>query len=577
MKQKPAIDEPHPQVEIACPHCGGTSVWMLLQTLNQCSYCGSVLNWPYPEGEPDYLIAESTIKEDSDLIEVLAMYDAMREASRRRGALRAQGSDYEPDIYYDLGAGFTDTSVYEIKRERLHLFRLLKTVCVYVPFQLISSLLVFHVLGRNSNGSKIFRSLFFHSDAILPGYPSDWNFRDRGLHMSKQTLKPLSAGKWNKNDFLTTGSVTKEIEKVTRQWTGQRKILEAEIQPVCFQGSAVESHRWWVYRPYYFVHAGTPQGTSWFLVDGQFGTIAGTPTEQEVSKLIRGSWKKLNLHSVRAMDIRIVPFRCPNCGWDMQLHKGIYQVCDNCTRLAQVKGTGLQPISYTMLAPEQLPWWPKQHRGAKVWLPFWRVKPSMLLDKKVYNDLAVLAQDLIPAAKQPTASQKHLFIPAFDCLSVARYDAWAFQFGAALSACDVSQHEMTIHNVKSSSDFVLPVQVPLDSISSFFPQLVAMYFPPNVQARMSTMLMERLAGMHVLLKSQQLVYVPAALMESRGAEPRVHSPHQTVEWLPMKNSDWPPALQRTVRRWKAMAESQTRGASGKVPIQWVTSVFTKKL
>src|SRR5687767_3148310 len=116
----------HPQIEIPCPHCGGASTWKLLQTLNQCAYCGSVLSWPYPKGEPDYLIAESTIKNESDQIEVLAMYDAMREASRRRGALRQGANDYEPDIYSDLGAGFTDTSMYEIKRERIHKFRILK-------------------------------------------------------------------------------------------------------------------------------------------------------------------------------------------------------------------------------------------------------------------------------------------------------------------------------------------------------------------------------------------------------------------------------------------------------------------
>ncbi len=353
MSQKMNPESDQPQVEISCPHCGGTSLWGLLQILNRCSYCGSVLSWPYAEGEPDYLIAESVVRDESDLIEVLAMYDAMREASRRRGAMRQSGSDYDADVSFDLGAGFTDTGIYEIKRERIHLFRIIKSFCVYAPYQLISSLLAFHVLGRISTDQKVFQSLFFSSEAILPGYSEEWNFRDKGLQTSKQTLKPLSSRFERKGassnkatklteQFIAPGPITKEIEKVTRQWTSQRRIFESEIQPICFHGKALQSHRWWVYRPYYFVNARTPQGTEWFLVDGQFATIAGTPTALEVNQITREGWKKLDLRMVRNCEVRVIPFRCANCGWDVKLQKGIFQICDNCSRLSKVNGDGLQ-------------------------------------------------------------------------------------------------------------------------------------------------------------------------------------------------------------------------------------------
>ncbi len=567
-KATPASDQP--QVEISCPHCGGASQWNLLQTLNQCTYCASILYWPYPEGEPDYLVAETTIHKEADLIEVLAMYDAMREASRRRGNMRAAKSDYEPDIYFDLGSGFSDTDVYEIKRERIHLFQIIKSFPVYVPYQLICSLLSFHVLGRITGDHKVYRSLFFSSEEILPGYTSEWNFRDRGLQISKQRLKPLSSGKWN-GSFLATGSMTKEIEKLTKQWTSQRKIFESEIQPICFQGKAIESHRWWVYRPYYFLQAQTPQGAQWFLIDGQFGTIAGTPSAEEVTRLTRGGWKKLDLHSVRMCNVQVIPFRCPNCGWDVKLKKGIYQICDNCTRLLEVKGEGLQLIPYETLSPESLPW--ANRRGPKVWLPFWRVELSMLFEKKKYDDLASLMKVLLPAVKE-SPEQRQLYIPAFDCWPVAKYDQWSFEFGSHLSGVKETASQSTLHEMTSKNDFLVPPVVSSELIPLLFPQIIPYLTSSAVQARLNTILINRLGQMHVLFKKLQLVFVPTALLESRGPDPKVQGPHQAIEWLPLKEGRWPPVLQRTVRRWKALgAEEKER--TPKSRSKWLNSPFNK--
>lgn len=568
MKPKPKQESDQPQVEISCPHCGGVSQWDLLQTLNQCTYCGSVLSWPNPEGEPDYLVAETTIHKEADLIEVVAMYDAMREASRRRGNMRPGKGDYDPEIYFDLGAGFTDTDIYEIKRERIHLFRLLKSFPVYVPYQLICSLLSFHVLGRITGEHKVFQSLFFLSEEILPGYTEEWNFRDKGLQISKQRLKPLSSEKW-KGTFLATGAITKEIEKLTRQWTSQRKIFESEIQPICFQGKAIESHRWWVYRPYYFLNAQTPQGNEWFLIDGQFGTIAGTPTSLEVSNLTRGGWKKLDLHSVRTCNIQVIPFRCPNCGWDVKLKKGIYQICDNCTRVLEVDEGGLRVVPYATLPPENLPWWPKHHRGPKAWLPFWRVEPYALFEKKKYDDLSKVMSLLVPMIKQ-TSEQKQLYIPAFDCWPIAKYDRWAFEFGAQLSQIKEKPNESILHEMLSRNDFLVPPVVSRGLLPSLFPQIVPYFASRAIQARLSTLLINRLGQMHMLIKDHQLVFVPAPLLDSRGTDTRLQGPRQAIEWLPLKEGRWPPILLRTVRRWKALGGKEEKQKTLTSRSKWVT-------
>jgi hypothetical protein len=561
-------DSTSPQIEIPCPHCAGKSQWNLLQTLNQCTYCGSVLSWPYPEGEPDYLVADSVIRKEADLIDVIAMYDAMREASKRRGRVTPR-SDDDPAITFDLGSGFTDTDVYQIKRERLPLFRMLKSFCIYAPYQLISCLLAFRVLGRISGEQKAAQSIFFLAEAIVPGYSNDWNFRDKGLQLSKNKLKPLSVGKW-KEPFLPTAPVANEIDKLARQWTSQRKLIESEIQPICFQGKILESHRWWVYRPYYFVNSQTPEGAKWFLLDGQFGTIAGMPGAEEVMKVTRRDWKKLDLRSVRSFEVKVVPFRCPNCGWDVKLQKGEYQLCGNCTRLLEVDREGLAVVPYRIFRPEHLSWWPKAHKGPRVWLPFWRLRPSMLFGKRRYDDLADLLSQILPGIKVEE-NWHSFFIPAFECWTIAKYDHWSFQFGTSLSQIADVPEDSLLQQQKNANDFVMPLNVPKELSAALFPEILPMFLPSRIHARLNTLLINRFEQTAVVFQEQELVYVPAPIFQATGNDPKVQGPKGVIDWTPMKDGNWPPILQRTVRRWRAMGESAPKQISAKGRFKWLTS------
>jgi hypothetical protein len=547
-----------PEVEIPCPHCGGPNDWNLFQTLNQCPFCGSVLFWPYPEGKADYLVAESMLRDEADLLDVLALYDAMREASRRRARV-TQHRDTDPDITIDLGSGFTDTEIYEIKRRRLPLFRLVKSVCVYVPYQLVSSLLAFHVLGRLSGDQKVARSLFFQSDAILAAYLPEWNFRDRGLQLSRQRLKPFMAGKWTE-PFLATGTPAKEMDRLIRQWTNDRKLLQAEIQPITFEGKALTSRRWWVYRPYYFVNAQTPEGTKWYLVDGQFQTIAGMPDALEISRVTSDSWEKLDLQEVRKFEIKIVPFRCPNCGWDIHLQKGEYQVCGNCSRILQVSEKGLSVEPYRIIGREDLAWWPKVHKGPVAWLPFWRVRTSILFEKKKFEDFGELLAALLPTYKI-RQQFPYFHIPAYDCWTVARYDDWSFQFGASLTEARNQPEESVLHDFIGTEDSIIPLTVSKTLVGSLFPEIMLDFTSSAFQARLNTMLFNRLKEAAFSITEQHLIYAPAPILEWTGSNPRIQGPRSTIDWIPLKEGKWPPMLQRTVRRWRALHETEPNSAS----------------
>jgi len=560
-------------MEIPCPHCGGQTPWSLLQTLNQCRFCGSILSWPYPEGEPDYLVADSVVEQPEDLIDVLATYDAMRESSLRRGRLKSGDPD-RPELLYDLGGGFANVDMYEMKRKRIHLFKVLKSFCLFVPYQMVTSMISFHVLGRVSGDHKRFQSMFFTAEDIVPGYPPDWNFRDRGLQVSKSTLRPL-ASNVSKGKFLATATVTGELEKLTRQYTNQRKILESEIQPICFHGSVFDVHRWWVYRPFYFVNASTPQGAQWFLVDGQFGTIAGTPSAAEVDKLTRGQWQKLDLHKIRSCNIKAIPFRCPNCGWDVTLRSGIYQLCDNCTRLLEPYEGGLKIVSYRTMPPDQFSWWPRSHRGPKVWLPFWRFQLSVNLDRKEYHDLSLLFKDLLPAAAKLFRPRQDYCIPAFDCWPVAKYDEWAFGFGARMSEETLLPSDAVLHENWAKKEEVLLPAISPKLIPDLFPRILPLFLPTTAHARLNMMVLNRLAQAVIQIHNLELIYSPCPLFESKGSEPKLHGPSGQIEWTPIRERKWPPILQRSVKRWKSLSDGMEKESIPKSRSKWLTSPFNR--
>jgi len=567
MKQPFSKESGTPGIEIPCPHCGGPKPWSLLQTLNQCRFCGSVLSWPYPEGEPDYLVADSILERPEDLIDVLATYDAMRESSLRRGQLKSMLSENQQEAVYEFGG--SDMDVYEIKKERIHRFKFLTSFCVYAPYQLICSLLGFHVLGRISGDVKRFKSMFFTSEDIVPGYSSVWNFRDRGLHLSKNTLRPLASEK-QKKTFLATGEVAEEIAKLTRQYTGQRKLLEAEIQPVSFHGSVLDSRRWWVYRPYYFLQASTPDGISWFLMDAQFGTIAGTPSSQEVDRMFKGNLQKLDLQKVRNVKIKVIPFRCPNCGWDVSLRQGIYQFCENCTRLLEPTETGLTVVPYRTVLPDQFSWWPKAHPGPMAWLPFWRFQLTIHLEGKRYQDFSLLMKDLLPALKS-LPQRKDYCVPAFDCWTVTKYDEWAFGFGARISEQMLSPSQAYLHESRARKEEVLVPGIPPKLIAALFPRILPLFLPSTAHARFNTLVLNRLAQATVQLHHLELIYVPAPLIETKGSYPKLAGPSGRVEWTPLKEGKWPPVMQRSVKRWKANAHSDQKEKAQGPFSKWLSS------
>ena len=387
----------------ACPECGGGNPWRLLQTLRLCGYCGSALWWPREPGRPGFLVAEDATERPEALLDVLQTLDAMREHSRLIG-LRADTDRANGKLPIDRSDDPTVPTVSDLKGERRHLFALDADYKVLAPYVLISSTLAFHALGRSRGGGlKEFRNLFFQLEEIAPAYQPPWNFRDRGLWVAKQRLRPFTPADFAFRPIARRDDAV-QPERLATRWLKQRLLILPDLEPISFDSSLIAPSPWWVFRPFHYVRARTPMRDGWFLVDGQFGNVAGYPDADEVHRATARDWTPLDTREIRGAGARVIGFRCPDCGADVSLvERTELQLCGNCGRLLAPSPSGLTTRPYSIVDRASIPWWPASGRADVAWLPFFRVELSVT-----------------PADTPLLAEWPECWIPAFEAVNVGR-------------------------------------------------------------------------------------------------------------------------------------------------------------
>ncbi len=542
------------EVEASCPNCGGLNRWHLLQRLNTCAFCDSVLYWPEPSGR-GYLMAQDGIHSQDDLLDVLGTYDAFREQARLKGL--AQDRQRRNGLLAQIEVEEADApAIATLKERRKHLFKLRAYTRVHAPYVLVSVTLGFHALGRVKPADrKVFRNVFFVAEDLFPAYPQGWNFRDQGLWAAQQRFRPLSPEDLGHHKLIRPREVEVDLAQATRRWRAQRQLLASEMDPISFESDIVSSRSWWVYRPYYYVCADTPKGNEWFLLDGQFRTVAGYPSAEEVERAQGGKWEVLDAGAVEPPSISVLPFRCPECGADArpggQTH---WILCANCGRVLESSADGLQEKPYTSLEmpspPESL-----QATGT-AWLPFWRLEGTFELEGKRFEDVPSLLAAVLPQPLQaaPSPGGKALYVPAYGPLTYAVYDAWAFETAAALSASQAKPRELRflLDQHVGQAVGVLQAREGPDKLAALIPSLLPGLLPESVQRRLNPLLLKRLTAATFTPASVGLVFAPMPLTERQGTE--IVGPAGAVGWPPLRDGTYPPALFRSTRRWMAKGD-----------------------
>jgi predicted RNA-binding Zn-ribbon protein involved in translation (DUF1610 family) len=550
------------QVRIPCPQCGAAGEWSLLQTLHQCPYCTSVLWRPQdPARQESYRVLDLAPRRE-DCLDVLQTTDAMREQARIRGMADTDNAGEGPAMG-PLLADVLTPEIETLKRRRAGLFRVRDFRTVHAPYLMIYDLLAYHALGRTKRSGaerKVFRPFLFSLDAVLPAYPESWNFRDRGLWFSRQSLLPLEEESLASGEFMRPRDMEELGAGPGRAWLGRRKLLEADLDPTFFTARIVRTRRWWIFRPFHCVLADTPMGSGWFLVDGQFRTLAGHLDELEAARVLTRDWPPLDLERFLRPQVRPFPCRCPVCAGTLELdERGVQQICPNCGRLLEPTPDGFKARPYRLLDRSARPWKAPEGAERTAWVPFWRLSGEWRLGSETFPSPEHLAARILPPARRaapPPAARGPLHFPAFEGWLYDRYDEWCFSTAAALGSRPEEPAEGRFHLQENigAEDLVISPSLDAEIYETQLGALVPSLLTPATQVRLNPVAVKQLQEARFTVTGRDLVFVPVPLGRFGDMPDRLMGPAGAVDAAPLATGAFPPVLYRNVQRWKDRAE-----------------------
>lgn len=541
------------QFMVPCPQCGGQNVWEIFQSFLVCEYCGAQLWYPETLKKPEYMLARDHIKQTDDLRWILAQYEAMRQQSLMVGALR--GNQSHDPLPIDLTAEWVRAqlpNIEELTRRYLPQFEILDTFHVRVPYHLLTLDVLYNVLGRELSGvRKVYRTMGFRIEEILPAYPEWLDFRDKGLWITSERLKNLQPDDLTDGSFIEPRRKHDPVEQVFRTWALRREILQPEIQPIYFNSIIMRTRHWIVFRSYHLARVASPSISGWVMFDGQFRTIAGYPDAHEIRK-IENARGQFNLSTEEALHLQILPFRCPVCGWDVPPRQhGSYLLCHNCGRLLRPSSSGLKPTIYRVISSL----FNGNASGSHyVWLPFYRIQGQWKIQDQATDDffdvIKILDRQGFISRYTDEVQIPSIFFPAFDVLRFTGYDRWVIEIIRQMldRNPDIEETRIFVDYPLPDADKILYPQTFGESLNQVLLHFVPALLPPSVQSRLNPVLLKKLTEVSFKPILNELVYV--RIPGKMGPDGFLRLDPGSVVWEPLASYQLPPDKVRTARRWK---------------------------
>jgi hypothetical protein len=186
-----------------------------------------------------------------------------------------------------------------------------------------------------------------------------------------------------------------------------------------------------IYAPLWYVECHHQGGRETLLIDALAGDVVHHDTEGSpiLIKLMGEKTRK----PFKFEEIQFLPFRCPNCGWDLPFRPlSVLHFCHTCRRLWQERRGDWSEVTYRSVSP------PKERlRDARLWVPFWRYRVVLQSSEERLETMA----DLYRIAPPPRALK---------CEIEARRPIYFFV--PAIPLRDPRQ----IHNLASRISFLQP-------------------------------------------------------------------------------------------------------------------------
>jgi hypothetical protein len=217
-----------------------------------------------------------------------------------------------------------------------------------------------------------------------------------------------------------------------------------------------------IYFPFWMIRLSAGKISRILILDAVANSLTRTLSLAEWTHMLQQSKKAPA--PISFGEVSFIPFKCPNCGWDLPLHRfNIIHLCNTCHRAWIEREGRFRGIAFDVVKP------PDDQQPC-VYLPFWTFPAKIA----AHNDLIDTAGKMIDFSGQfPTrAPQKkdenplHFYLPAVEIRNIAT---------ANKLATDVTQKQPTL-------DFM-----PKEHLSDC--TLLGAFLPPRAARKMSDILL----------------------------------------------------------------------------------------
>jgi DNA-directed RNA polymerase subunit RPC12/RpoP len=376
-----AIQEPQVRILIHCPQCRGDIDFLEEANVIRCAFCGSSLLVVGREGVLRYVLPAQ-------------VHDAQAAAARALETIRSSGKP-SPKI--------------------------LQTFLFHVPFWRMRGTAYRWIFGLKPMKVEIeagvpppmerLKALLTRVlDHTIPGYASlKIGLTTLGVRAQVVRLRPFDREDLEKRDSFFPLEISLEQVQAEADRFSNVFLETAELTPEVILHRLVGRSFSVVYFPLWHIEYQDGGGRKSLLLDAVGGSIIGSlPDGSAIQQKLQGEGSR---KSFQFSEIRFLPFRCPNCGWEFPFRplSGLH-FCPNCRRLFRESGGEWAETGYSVIPPPAGQSWEKL-----LWVPFWQCKTVLESKGELLETMAGLYK-LAPPPRvvKPEEARRpiYFYIPA---------------------------------------------------------------------------------------------------------------------------------------------------------------------
>ncbi|MBW2308807.1 MAG: hypothetical protein JRG73_17935 [Deltaproteobacteria bacterium] len=370
------------QVAADCPQCGGGIEFEEEASVIRCNYCGSALLLGNRQGVVRYTVEPRIRVEDLNRLVTRV-------------------------IYKQTGRSIT---------------RLLEQRSLKAPFWRIRGNVFRWILGRRkTSGSEaaLGATAQYEKDLkarwldfTFPAYQKpDVGLYSLGVRASVIQLRYFSpSSRDHEAEFIKVDVPVKQALlrglRAMRAGLASSKVKQPEMERIELIGERASL----IYFPLWVVSCAYPRGSATLIIDALGGDV------------LKAWWdgvEKVQVHSGAWLDkaaglgpVQFLPFRCPECGWDLPFHPyNTIHVCRNCHRAWNENHGRLVEVDYFAVDP------PKAAKHKWAFLPFWTFRGVIVHRNHRVENMAQLLRLTVPPRvvdfQAEAQNPIRFFIPAF--------------------------------------------------------------------------------------------------------------------------------------------------------------------